>query len=243
MADSETAAAPPLQLVSVNVNGLGTLPTKRLVLWRKLKQKKLDIALLQETHSGSDAAVQQWQAEVGADCHWEGSQFWHHGTSASRGVAVLVRGSSGISEPRVTYKDAAGRILRVDFKYAGLDMAVVNVYAPSVAAERATFFSTELPRAMEGGGYVFVGGDFNCVTRAADADPRPQPGDARFVGRDQLEALMLTHELDDAWLLPQVRRRGDGRTLTWTTQARPFTRARLDRWLIPMDLREWVKAV
>ena len=243
MSASEAAAAPPLQLVSVNVDGLSTLPRKRLILWRKLKLKKLDIALLQETHSGSDAVVQQWQAEMGADCHWRGSQFWHHGTSASRGVAVLVRDECGISEPQVTYKDAAGRILRVDFKYAGLDMAVVNVYAPSVAAERAAFFSTELPRAMEGGGYVFVGGDFNCVTRATDADPPPQPGDSRFAGRDQLESLMLVNELDDAWLLPQVRRRGDGRTLTWTTRARHFTRARLDRWLTPMDLREWVKAV
>ena len=37
--------------------------------WRKLKLKKLDIALLQETHSGSDAVVQQWLAEMGADCH------------------------------------------------------------------------------------------------------------------------------------------------------------------------------
>ena len=131
----------------------------------------------------------------------------------------------GITEPRVTYK--ADRILRVDFKYAGHEMAVINVYAPSLAAERAAFFSMELPRAIEGGDYIF-----NCVMRATYSDPPPpqQPDDSRLAGRDQLESLMLVNELGDAWLLPQVRRQGG---LTWSTHARQFTHAQLDRWLTP----------
>ena len=35
----------------------------------------------------------------------------------------------------------------MDFKYAGLDMVVSNVYAPCVAAHREGFFSDELPKA------------------------------------------------------------------------------------------------
>ena len=84
--------------------------------------------------------MQQWQTEVGADCHWNGSQFWQLGTSASRDVAILERDTCSISEPRVLYKDADARILRVDFKYAGLEMAAIEVFAPSVAAECAAFF-------------------------------------------------------------------------------------------------------
>ena len=106
--------------------------------------------------------------------------------------------------------------------------AVANVYAPSVPEKRSAFFSEELPRAMEGGGYVLEGGDFNCVTQGTDADC-PRPGDVRFAGRDQLGALMLVHDLDDARLLPQVKCRGDGCTVTWITHDRQFTRVRLNR--------------
>ena len=38
----------------------------------------------------------------------------------------------------------------MDFKYACLYMAIVNVYAPSVAADRAAFFSS-VQRPMNGG--------------------------------------------------------------------------------------------
>ena len=36
---------------------------------------------------------------------------------------------------------------------------------------------------------------------------------------------------------------GKSRTLTLTTRARQFTPVWLDRWLTPMDLRVWAKAV
>ena len=53
---------------------------------------------------------------------------------------------------------------------------------------------------------------------------------------------MLVNELDDAWLLPQVR--PGGRSHPHVDHVCTAGHACMgDRWLTPMDLREWVKAV
>ena len=242
----QAEAAPPLCLVSKNVGGLSSCPHKRTRLFSELERKlRLDIVLLQETHTSDDAAVRRWAAEAASGA-WRGQQFWHHGTSASRGVAILVRDSDRVSDARVGFKDADGRILRIDFKYAGLDMAVINIYAPCEAAQRAAFFTNALPAAMLGGGHTLVAGDFNCVLREDD-----KCGSAafshRFTGRDQLEALMVMEQLEDTWLLQgPAGRPPRGRQYTFHTNvAAPggglnYTAARLDRWLTPMGLRSWV---
>ena len=75
---------------------------------------------------------------------------------------------------------------------------------------------------MEFGGYTFVRGDFNCVTRTTNADPLTQP-EIHGLQRDQLKSLCSA----------------GGRP----RHARQYTTARLDHLLTPMDLREWVKLV
>jgi hypothetical protein len=247
MLPAEVSAAPPLKCVSKNVGGLSSDPAKRNRLFHQLRSKRaLDLVLLQETHSTDDAAVRRWMAEASSGA-WRGQAFWHHGTSASRGVAVLIRDSSGIHDARVTYRDGPGRILRVDFTYASLPMAVVNVYAPCVPAERAAFFRDALPLAMEGGGAILVAGDWNCVTRAGDKAGTTDSAH-RFQGREQLEAFMSVHELEDSWSLP-CPRTGQPRPSRHTFHTRvrlpdatlSFTSARLDRWLTPVAMRHWIE--
>ena len=242
----EVAAGPPLRLVTKNVGGLSSCPRKRGRLFTELARKaSLDIILLQETHSVDDATTRRWTVEAGSGA-WRGQLFWHHGTSASRGVAVLIRDTAPVTEARVTYKDDAGRILRVDFKYAGASMAVVNVYAPSVAVERAAFYTVALPLAMAAGGSTLVAGDFNCVLREEDKWGVSQFAH-RFVGRDQLEAFMLTEDIEDTWKLPAAPGKPPhGRQPTFHTNVASadgvltYTAARLDRWLTPVGLRAWV---
>ena len=245
MQAAETNAAPPLCCVTKNVGGLSSDAAKRQRLFHQLRSKRsLDLVLLQETHSSDDAAVRRWMAEAGNEA-WRGQAFWHHGTSASRGVAVLVRGSSAVKDAKVTYKDTSGRILRVEFMYAGLHMAVVNVYAPSVAAERAAFFRDALPLAMDGGGAVLLAGDFNCVCRAEDRVGSTD-SEHRFAGRNELEAFMVVHELEDSWSLPCRRGLPHRNAHTFHTNVRAqsgglvYTAARLDRWLAHVSLRPWV---
>ena len=248
MADpSELRAALPLRCVSKNVNGLSSDAAKRNRLFHQLRAKPVDLVLLQETHSADDAAVQRWMAETRTHA-WRGPAFWHHGTSASRGVAILIRDSSPIRDAKVTYADGAGRLLRVEFTYAGLPMAVVNVYAPSEPSERPAFFRDALPLAMDGGGHTLVAGDFNCVLRAADMRGTA-PSLHRFQGRDQLEAFMAVHELEDSWTAPCALGRPEPpyRSTFHTRAPLPdgslsATSARLDRWLTPVAMREWISS-
>jgi exonuclease III len=245
MSAAEAAAAAPLHLVSKNVGGLSSLPAKRHELFSQLWRKhSLDIVLLQETHCADDATARRWaSAAARAGTPWRGQALWSHGTAASRGVATLVRDCANIADVHVGYADADGRLLRVDFKYAGLDVSVLNVYAPCVAAERAAFFRGPFAAAMPEHGVCFVGGDFNCVTRADDNWGSADAATRRFVGRDQLERVMLLEELDDAWLLPRpAGKRPHGRQHTFhcTAPGGTFSAARLDRWLTPASLRGWV---
>ena len=72
-----------LKLVSFNTRGLRDY-CKRKNVFSKLKKLKCDIIMLQETHSVSDDEV-QWERE------WGGKILFAHGTSQSKGVAILFR--------------------------------------------------------------------------------------------------------------------------------------------------------
>jgi hypothetical protein len=241
MAAVEPPAASPLRLVSKNVGGLHSSADKRRTLFDQLlRRRSVEVFLLQETHSRDDAEVRRWATEAASGA-WRGQQFWHHGSSASCGVAILLRDSAHVSGAHIGYQDAHGRILRVDFKYAGLDMAVVNVYAPHRPEERAAFFSQELPKATLGGGLALLAGDFNCILRHED---KWGPFDSiqRFAGRNQLEAFMVMEQLEDSWLLSPRANRPTFHTQAAGADGRLcYTAARLDRWLTPVALRDWVQ--
>ena len=67
------------------------------------------------------------------------------GTSASRGVAVLFRDKpdlAGMTDATPEAVRRTGRTLRVGFHWMEQPFSIVNVYAPSLASERAEFFWT-----------------------------------------------------------------------------------------------------
>ena len=100
----------------VNVNGLRKR-SKRRALFQRLRDLRSCIVILCETHSKNDAETTSWTQEgAGPGLPWEGQAFWHHGATNSRGVAILVRAGLGISEPKVKYRDAHGRLLMVTFE-------------------------------------------------------------------------------------------------------------------------------
>ncbi len=71
-----------LTVYSQNVNGLAD-NTKRVAVFNKLKRKGQAIFLLQETHSTS-LMERNWKRDWGG-----GDIVFSHGTSNSRGVAIL----------------------------------------------------------------------------------------------------------------------------------------------------------
>ena len=141
--------ASTLKCVAVNVNGLRD-KKKRCVFFDWLMKQKFDIVILSETHSKTDAEVQQWVQEgAGKGRPWQGQAFWCHNTQPGsqrpvRGVGILLRDrvvpvGVGVT---VQHTDAAGRLLRIGWEDSDSDRwSVVAVYAPSVAAERSSFFA------------------------------------------------------------------------------------------------------
>ena len=80
-----------LSCLVVNVNGMRSR-NKRRGLFQRLRDLRYSIVVLCETHSTDDRETTRWAQEgAGPGLPWEGQAFWSHGTSSSRGVAILVR--------------------------------------------------------------------------------------------------------------------------------------------------------
>ena len=72
---------PDIHVASLNMNG-ARQPLKRAELFEVMRQKKIDVIFLQETHSDAINAV-DWAKE------FKGQIFLSHNTTNSGGVAIL----------------------------------------------------------------------------------------------------------------------------------------------------------
>ena len=109
-----------------------------------------------------------------------------------------------------------------------------SVYAPSIGADRAAFF-TDLAVQLTTDRHLLVGGDWNCVLQPADEQ---QPCHSRQVGAAALAALMAQFNLVDAW-----PGHGRGRGYTHPATAKPCSAARLDRWLVSAAVLPWLRGI
>ena len=109
---------------SFNCRGLRET-RKRKAIFSWLKSKFEGITLLQETHSCIEDEV-TWPKD------WEGQIFLSHGTTNSRGVAILIptKLSSKIHIIQATADDS-GRILILNCKIEGNPLLLINIYAPT----------------------------------------------------------------------------------------------------------------
>ena len=178
-----------------------------------LMKQKFDIVILSETHSKTDAEVQQWVQEgAGKGRPWQGQAFWCHNTQPGsqrpvRGVGILLRDRVVPVGVGVTIQhiDTAGRLLRIGWEHSASDRwSIVAVYAPSVAAERNSFFAGAYYEALDSGpanSKLIVGGDFNCATSALDVQPLPgqmAAHSARLVGGQHLQTVNSLFALIDS---------------------------------------------
>src|SRR5512139_3349630 len=84
----------PLRVTAANVNGLND-DQKRRRFFAWLQKKRIDIALLAETHCTSDGLALRWVQEgAGPGRPWQGGALWCHqqqqGDRAAGGVGVLL---------------------------------------------------------------------------------------------------------------------------------------------------------
>jgi len=232
-------ALQPSKLLAVNVNGLAA-KAKRRAFFKHVLSAGWDVVVLSETHCGGPEVAAKWLKDgAGPGKPWLGQAFWSHGTSASRGVAVLLR-QGFAPKAKVEFADGNGRLLRVGWECGsqGRPVSVVAVYAPSDGeASRSVFFAPDGPlrqAVVAGSGTsadLLIGGDFNCRVPVAD-DVAALPADVQ-----RLQALVAAAGLRDAWAAARGLE-GCSPEEAWTFLARGSGRtssARLDYWFVPCD--------
>ena len=211
----------PQKLVTLNVNGLADLQ-KRTIIFNYLKMLNADIYALQETHNSTQEDETNWSRE------WGGKALWSRGTRRSRGTAFLFRPSLDI-DIETTNRDHEGRVIASKIFINGIELNIMNIYAPTRPEDRSRFFRT-LYQFLTGNVNLLIGGDFNCVPDLTrdKMGGNPQLGDA---GIRDLNTLMTNQNLYDIWRTsnPQAR--------VYTWHNRDFTiQTRLARWYVPVGL-------
>ena len=141
-----------IKVTSINVRGLRN-NAKRKRIFKILKEKKVDIACLQETYITKEDA-EKWKRE------WGGELTFFEGTTHGRGQLMLIKNrfpfkwSIEINEDRIT-------ALKV---YAEKEIAIFNVYAPCGQRNTMNFLNNLKPIVEEmEADMKIVCGDFNTV--------------------------------------------------------------------------------
>ena len=209
-----------LTVYSQNVNGLAD-NTKRVAVFNKLKRKGQAIFLLQETHSTS-LMERNWKRDWGG-----GDIVFSHGTSNSRGVAILFS-EEYTGKIVKKYCDGDGRFIILDILLDNTIYTIANLYAPTrgFEKEQITVFRS-LCSALNDFSLenVLLGGDFNLYLnpRLDKLDSMPETNDNPNY-RAEVLSLLESSGYIDLWrtLNPHAR------IFTW---CRGKAKSRLDYFI------------
>jgi len=212
-------------ILSLNVRGLRD-PTKRRELFRWIKRFHNGancITFLQETHT-LDKDLLTWEKE------WGSKVLMSHGTSNSRGVAMLLpQNYDFIIDKYCT--DDNGRTIALSLSLEDTEYCLINVYAPTSdhEADQVEFLKSIRINIEENlQRKLIIGGDFNICLEKIDKSSNVL---SRSKARDEILQIMETYDLLDIWRInhPETKR------YTWRRR-NPFTQSRLDYWLIGADV-------
>ena len=208
------------KIVSWNIAGCHNVVKRKKIL-TYLKQKKTELAMIQETHLDEEESLKLKR-------DWVGQVYFSTFNSRKRGVVILVKRNLDFQVFK-HYADKDGRWVILDAALYGQKMTVVNIYAPN--SPQPDFFHNicNLIRNI-GNTDIVIGGDFNQV-RDVFLDKSSKP---RLVHDPTCAALDVMSEelaLVDIWrvLHPQER--------DYTFYSHPHsTYSRIDYFLISRSL-------
>jgi len=214
-------------MYSLNVRGLRTDNNKRKKIFELFNRQLKGITFLQETHSTPEIEL-KWNRE------WGGHIIFSHGSSRSKGVAILIPKNMDY-KINDTRKDPEGRYIIVDISCLEDTYILINVYAPTQNSEKdqITFIKTiQDILAIHEGKHIIIGGDFNVVL---DPNNDKKGGNIdqshTFNYRTTLKALVECYELCDIWRLNNDNKR----MFTWHCKKKKIY-CRLDYWLVSEHL-------
>jgi exonuclease III len=143
-----------IKITSFNTRGLkGKVKRQRVLNY--LKTKHPGILLLQETHT-TTGDEKLWKNE------WKGDIFMSHGTSHSKGVAILIPHTVDF-QITDTEIDNDGRYILLNGTFGGKRMSLINYYAPTCTdkKEQLRYFDKIIPLINEHHENLVLAGDLN----------------------------------------------------------------------------------
>ena len=142
-----------LKIATFNVDGIND-HQKRHEIFKSLNDLSYDIILLQETHITT-------KLQDRCNTEWVHPAVWNPGASTNTGGTAILLGNPDIQIVNEK-RDNNGRILTVKIKVNNTPIQIVNIYGPTVPAQREAFFST-IQNYMFDDTLTIMGGDFNMV--------------------------------------------------------------------------------
>ena len=206
-------------MLSLNVQGLSD-KIKRTKVFRMLREKKVDIACLQETHC-TKQKQKWWKNE------WRHQIYFSNGESNARGVMILLSNKFAESEVLDVKSDHEGRMVSVQILIATQKVRIVNLYAPN--EDSPEFFAANLTtyNGGEGDDLTYVMGDLN-VTLDQKLDKRGG-NTSKSKARDVINTFLEEEDWLDVW------RALHEETFQFTWKRRtPLIMTRLDYMLAPL---------
>lgn len=218
-----------IMVTSLNVNGIGN-PVKGRSIFANLRAQKADIHLIQETHSAPGTGF-LWTRE------WGGQILFSHGSSGSRGVAILLERNCDV-QILTTVRDIEGRFIGIDLAKGDRILTICSIYAPTQDKpkeqkdflENVGLLLTHL-RCTD----IILGGDFNAILDITMDKNNPGNGHPQGdQGRRALRSLMEDWNLSDVWRVRHQRERN-------FTFRRGSYSSRLDLFLVSPHLTDYTK--
>ena len=223
----------PCRFLSVNANGLASSPAKRRTLLGAFIRGPWDVLCVQEAHTVSSQEAAAWAQEgAGLGMPLQGGSFANPLSARSAGVVTFTKAIAPVTASRQVAAPAGGRLLDVALTYAGVEVSLLNCYAPCEGGARPGFFSGAFAETVPADRPVLACGDWNFVQSAQDV---VGPVGGRSVGAREFETVQVERGLVDAWR--HLHPSGAGVTFL----AAGGSSARLDRWYVSAQLLPWVQ--
>ena len=192
-------------------------------MFKFLRKKPFQVIFLQETHS-TVKCEKLWKSQ------WGGQVLYDHGTSNSKGCAVLIKRNLSTQIHKIC-KSGTGQFLVIDISIEDIRYTICNLYAPN--NDDPEFFKhvLELIDRFDNSNLI-LGGDFNTILSSNDR----RGGAKDVVGHPKcvkiLKEYMQSRGILDIWRL----RNPNKFKYTWSRQNPSPIRERLDYFLVSYDL-------
>ena len=215
-----------LNIASLNVRGINNSGKRRQV-FHYFNIKKYDIIFLQETHSFFKME-QMWRSE------WGHNIIYSHGTSNTRGVAILIKNNCSHTIHRAT-SDSIGRFIILDITLGDLRFTIANIYGPN--EDKPEFFENFI-NIFESftNEYRLIAGDFNLILHN-ELDKKGGKPFSHIKSQEKILDWIKNTDLVDIWRVKHP----DEKSFTWSRIKPALVMCRLDFFLLSQSLISNVK--